>query len=133
MKAGAEAAFPSRSSLFATGDRPSLLTQYRQLQDLVCYGTFPLYAGITFAAVPVYTYVFNAGVAQRLLLPTAFLALGSWMNATISIPYMLSVAMGKPQIAARLNLYALLIVLPATVLLALHSVIAGAVFPLTFS
>ncbi len=128
----AQAAFPSLSSLFATGDRPSLLTQYRKLQDLVCYGTFPLYAGITFAAVPVYTYVFNAGVAQRLLLPTAFLALGSWMNATISIPYMLSVAMGKPQIAARLNLYALVIVLPVTVLLVLRFGIAGAGFSWVF-
>src|SRR6266851_4219720 len=128
----AQAAFPSLSSLFATGDRPSLLTQYRKLQDLVCYGTFPLYAGITFAAVPVYTFVFNAGVAQRLLLPTAFLALGSWMNATISIPYMLSVAMGKPQIAARLNLYALVIVLPVTVLLVLQFGIAGAGFSWVF-
>ncbi len=128
----AQAAFPSLSSLFATGDRPSLLTQYRKLQDLVCYGTFPLYAGITFAAVPVYTFVFNAGVAQRLLLPTAFLALGSWMNATISIPYMLSVAMGKPQIAARLNLYALVIVLPVTVLLVLRFGIAGAGFSWVF-
>src|SRR5260370_30029963 len=132
MKAGAEAAFPSRSSLFATGDRRSLLTPYRQLQDLVCYGTFPLYAGITFAAVPVYTFVFNAGVAQRLLMPTAFLALGSWMNATISIPYMLSVAMGKPQIAARLNLYALVIVLPVTFLLVLRFGIAGAGFSWVF-
>src|SRR5260370_2930875 len=128
MKAGAEAAFPSRSSLFATGDRPSLLTQYRQLQDLVCYGTFPLYAGITFAAVPVYAYVFNAGVAQRLLLPTAFLPLGSWMNAPISIPYMLSVAMGKPQIAPRLNPYAVVLVLPLTLLLVLRFGIAAARF-----
>jgi O-antigen/teichoic acid export membrane protein len=128
----AQAAFPSLSSLFATGDRPSLLTQYRKLQDLVCYGTFPIYAGICFAAVPVYTYVFNAGVAQRLLLPTAFLALGSWMNATISIPYMLSVAMGKPQIAARLNVYALVVVLPVTLLLVLRFGIAGAGFSWVF-
>jgi len=71
-------------------------------------------------------------VAQRLLLPTAFLALGSWMNATISIPYMLSVAMGKPQIAARLNLYALVIVLPVTVLLVLQFGIAGAGFSWVF-
>src|SRR3989442_11320406 len=113
----AQAAFPSLSSLFATGDRPSLLTQYRKLQDLVCYGTFPIYAGICFAAVPVYTYVFNAGVAQRLLLPTAFLALGTWMNATISIPYMLSVAMGKQRIAMRTTVLAIVFVLPVTVLL----------------
>jgi hypothetical protein len=54
------------------------------------------------------------------------------MNATISIPYMLSVAMGKPQIAARLNLYALVIVLPVTVLLVLRFGIAGAGFSWVF-
>jgi O-antigen/teichoic acid export membrane protein len=112
--AAAQAAFPSFSSLFAEGDRPRLLQQYRKLHDLVCYGTLPLFTGICFAALPVYRYVFNAGVAQRLLLPTAFLALGSWMNGTLSVPYTLSVAMGKPQIASRTTTYALFIVLPVT-------------------
>jgi O-antigen/teichoic acid export membrane protein len=127
-----QAAFPSFSSLFAADDRPELLRQYRKLHDLVCYGTLPLFTGLCFAAVPVYTYVFNAGVAQRLLVPTAFLALGTWMNATISIPYMLSVAMGKPYIAARLNLYALVVVLPVTALLILRFGIAGAGFSWVF-
>ena len=122
----AQAAFPSLASLFAAGDRPELLRQYRKLHDLVCYGTLPLFTGLCFAAVPVYTYVFNANVAQRLLLPTAFLALGIWMNATITIPYMLSVAMGRPQIVARQNVYALVIVLPATTLLILKLGIVGA-------
>src|SRR5437667_399315 len=34
----AQAAFPSFSELFAAGDQPRLLQQYRKLQDLVCYG-----------------------------------------------------------------------------------------------
>src|SRR5713226_3348294 len=121
-----QAAFPSLAGLFAAGDRPSLLAQYRKLHDLVCYGTLPLFTGLCFAAVPVYTYVFNAGVAQRLLLPTAFLALGIWMNASITIPYILSVAMGRPEIVARQNVYALVIVLPATMGLTLKFGIAGA-------
>ncbi|MHB8590006.1 MAG: oligosaccharide flippase family protein [Candidatus Dormibacteraceae bacterium] len=121
-----QAAFPALASLFAAGDRPALMRQYRKLQDLVCYGTLPLFAGICFAAVPVYTYVFNSTVAHGLLLPTAFLALGIWMNATISIPYILSVAMGKPQIAARQNVYALIVVLPATTALILRFGIVGA-------
>lgn len=121
-----QAAFPALASLYIAGDRVALLRQYRKLQDLVCYGTLPLFAGLCFAAVPVYTYVFNATVAHRLLLPTAFLALGIWMNATISIPYILSVAMGNPQIAARQNLYALIVVLPATAALILKFGIVGA-------
>ena len=126
--AAAQAAFPSFSGLFAAGDLTGLRQQYRKLQDLVCYGTLPLFAGICFAALPVYTYVFSANVADRLLLPTAFLALGSWMNATINIPYVLSIAMGKPQIVARLNLYALIAVLPITVVLVFRFGIPGAGF-----
>jgi O-antigen/teichoic acid export membrane protein len=121
-----QAAFPSFSSLHAARDHPALMRQYVKLQDLVSYGVLPLFAGICFAAVPVYTYVFNAGVANQLLLPTAFLALGTWMNATINIPYAVSLAMGQPWIAARLNLLALVVVLPITVLLVMRFGIAGA-------
>lgn len=130
--ASAQAAFPSFSELFAAGDRSRLVQQYRKLQDLVCYGTLPLFTGICFAALPVYGYVFNTGVAQRLLLPTAFLALGSWMNGTLTVPYTLSVAMGKPQIAAKLNTYALLVVLPVTALLIFIFGLPGAGFSWVF-
>jgi len=122
----AQAAFPSFSGLFAAGDRPGLMLQYRKLQELVSYGTVPIFAGICFAAIPVYTYVFNAGVGHRLLLPTAFLALGTWMNATVSIPYMLSVAMGKQRIASRTTVLAALIVLPVTVFLVYRFGLNGA-------
>jgi O-antigen/teichoic acid export membrane protein len=130
--AAAQAAFPSFSNLHAAGDRFGLLQQYRKLQDLVCYGTLPLFTGICFAVLPVYTFVFNAGAAQRLLLPTAFLALGSWMNGALSIPYMLSLAMGKPQIAARTNLYALVVVLPVTIVLIILYGLPGAGFSWVF-
>lgn len=130
--AAAQAAYPSFSSLFAAGDRHALMQQYRKLQDLVCYGTLPLFAGICFAALPVFGYVFSQGVASRLLLPTSLLALGSWMNATINMPYMLSLAMGRPQIAARLNLYALIAVLPVTAALILRFGLPGAGFSWVF-
>ena len=128
----AQAAFPSFSSLFAEGDMARLMQQYRKLQDLVCYATMPLFAGIGFAALPVYGYVFNGAVAQRLLLPTAFLALGSWMNGSLTVPYTLSVAMGKPQIAARTATIALFVVLPVTVALILVFGLAGAGFSWIF-
>jgi O-antigen/teichoic acid export membrane protein len=128
----AQAAYPSFSELVESGARPFLLSQYRKLQDLVCFGTLPLFVAICFAAIPAYTFVFNAGVAQMLLLPTAFLALGTWMNTTMNIPYVLSLAMGKPEIAARLNLYALICVLPLTAALVYYFGLPGAGFSLVF-
>jgi O-antigen/teichoic acid export membrane protein len=130
--AAAQAAFPSFSNLHAAADRYGLLQQYRKLHDLVIFGTLPLFTGICFAALPVFAYVFNPGVAQRLLLPTAFLAMGYWMNATLTMPYMLSIAMGKPQIAARTNVYALVVVLPVTALLITFFGLPGAGFSWVF-
>jgi O-antigen/teichoic acid export membrane protein len=127
-----QAAFPSFSGLTESDSRRQLLSQYRKLHDLVCYGTMPLFVGIGFAAIPTYTYVFTPSVAQLLLLPTAFLALGTWMNATLNIPYMLSLAMGKPEIAARLNIYALVCVLPVTAGLTFVFGLAGAGFSWVF-
>lgn len=128
----AQAAFPAFSKLYAARDLVALHRQYRKLHDLLCYGTLPLFAMICFATLPVYSYIFTAGIAQRLVLPTAFLALGSWMNATLNMPYMVSLAMGKPQIGVRLNLYALVAVLPVTVFLIFRFGLPGAGFSWVF-
>jgi O-antigen/teichoic acid export membrane protein len=121
-----QAGFPALSSLHEAGDRVGLLRQYRKLQDLVCFVTLPMFAGICFAARPVYTYLFNPIVAERLVLPTILLALGFYMNAALNTPYVTSLAVGKPQIAARANVVALFVVLPVTVALIAFYGIAGA-------
>jgi O-antigen/teichoic acid export membrane protein len=122
----AQAAFPSFSKLHVANDRPGLLSQYVKLQDLVCFGTLPLFAGICFAAQPVYGYVFDPAVAQQLLLPTALLALGTWMNATLSIPYMLSIAVGRTAIPMNTSIGGVILILPITVFLVYRFGIAGA-------
>ncbi len=111
----AQAAFPSFSNLHRAQNHGALLTQYRKLHDLVCYGTVPLFAGVCFAALPVYSYVFNNAAAWLLLVPTVLLSIGTYMNGTTTIPYILSVAMGKPNIGLRSNMWALVILLPVTV------------------
>jgi O-antigen/teichoic acid export membrane protein len=122
-----QAAFPSLSSLFESGNRPELLRQYRKLQDLVCFATLPVFAGICFAALPLYAYLFNTTVARYLLLPTVLIALGTAMNAALSTPYVISLAMGKPQIAARANVVALFVVLPVTfVLISFYGIVGAA-------
>src|SRR5438105_482746 len=129
----AQAAYPSFSNLVGQNAREALLVQYRKLHDLVSFGTLPLFAGIGFAAVPVFSYVFSStSIAKSLLLPAAFLALGSWMNATLVIPYMLSLATGKPNIVARLNVYAMFVVLPVTLALILAFGLPGAGFSWVF-
>jgi len=110
----AQAAFPSFSVLMANGDRQTLQVQYRKLHDLLSFVTVPIFTGIVFAELPLFSYLFNPSVAHLLLLPTALLCLGWYMNGTLNIPYVFSLAAGKPQISSRSNFLALFIVLPTT-------------------
>jgi len=121
-----QAAFPSLSALFKKGDRISLISQYRKLQDLICFITVPVFAIIPFAALPLFTYLFNEEIAKTLLLPVTFLSLGFYMNGTLNLPYQFSLAVGKPEIAVRSNMYALFIVLPVTAFLIYQFGLAGA-------
>ena len=110
-----QAAFPALSQLARIGDRTILLNQYRKLQDALSFGVVPLFTAIVFACLPVYTFLFGQANAMKLFLPTAFLCLGFFMNAALTMPYTVSLAVGRPQIASRLNLLALFVVTPITV------------------
>jgi O-antigen/teichoic acid export membrane protein len=127
-----QAVFPSFSALYKQGDRDGLMCQYRKLQDLLCYAVIPMFAAIPFAARPLFTFVLNAQAARMLLWPVTFLSIGFCMNGTMNIPYVFSLAVGKPEIAARTNFYALFAVLPVTVLLVYEFGIAGAGFSWVF-
>jgi O-antigen/teichoic acid export membrane protein len=121
-----QAALPAFASAHRSGDLGSLRAQYGRLQDLVCLGMLPLFAVVAFGAVPLYTYLFSHETALLLLIPTMLLCLGFYMSATVSIPYTLSVAVGRPEIAYRSNLRALFIVLPAATLLTYFYGLPGA-------
>jgi O-antigen/teichoic acid export membrane protein len=108
------AIFPSFSALFRSGNINGLMSQYRKFHDLVCFGIVPLFGAVLFALIPLFSYLLNKDVAYTLLLPSALLSLGFYMNGTLTIPHIVSLAMGRPDIAARLNTYALFVVLPAT-------------------
>lgn len=109
-----QAALPSFASLHQRSETGWLATQYRKLQDLMCFAMVLPYAAACFGAVPIYKYLFNQQVALILLVPTALLCLGFFMMATVNIPYTFAVATGRPDIASRSNVIALFIVVPVT-------------------
>jgi O-antigen/teichoic acid export membrane protein len=112
-----QAALPSFASLHRLGDTNQLLIQYRKLQDLIAYGMAVVFAAAAFGAIPLYSYLFTRQVAFALLLPTAILCLGFFMNASVNVPYIFSVAVGRPEIASRASFLALFIVVPVTITL----------------
>ena len=127
-----QAAYPSFSKLFNSGDRPGLMSRYKKLQDLICFGTLPIFALIPFALLPLFSYVLNEEAARLILLPATLLCIGFYMNATLHIPYIFSLAVGNPGIAARQHFYDLFVTLPATVLLVYFWGLVGAGLSLIF-
>lgn len=127
-----QAAYPMFSKLFKKGDKEGLITQYSKLQDMLCYGMVPIFAAVMFAFLPVFSYVFNPMVARNLLLPVFFLCVGFYMNNTLKVPYVYSLAVGKPGIGVRQNLYAIFMVLPVSVLLIKIFGLKGAGFSWVF-
>lgn len=121
-----DASLPSLSSAFGAGDHERLMSRYRKLQDFLSYGIAPVLAGIVFAALPLFTCLLNSGAAAQLLLPTVFLCVGFLLNASLNTPYMFSIAVGRPDITARSNLYALFAVTPVTFFLIYFWGIGGA-------
>lgn len=122
----AQAAFPSLCALSENKSSTNVLSQYKILQDLVCFITVPVFAAIVFIALPLLKYVFNSEIAQTLHLAVVFLSLGFFLNGTLAIPYRVLLATGKPEIAVRQNLYAIFTVLPATFVAIYYWEISGA-------
>jgi O-antigen/teichoic acid export membrane protein len=120
------AAFPMLSDLFKSADRGKLMAQYYKLHDLLCVASIPLLAAVPFAAMPLFSYLFNPEVARQLLLPTVLLSAAFYMNAILTIPYTFSLAVGRPDIGARQHFFDLFVVPPLTVLLIYEFGIVGA-------
>jgi O-antigen/teichoic acid export membrane protein len=102
------AAFPALSASFDTGGHEAALCQYRKLHDLICVGMIPLFAAVVIATPPVFSHLFSPAVARGLFFPVLFLCIGTYMNGTLNMPYFFSLAVGKPDIAVKMNLVALM-------------------------
>jgi O-antigen/teichoic acid export membrane protein len=122
----AQAAFPSFSALLGERDRRGLVRQYWKLQDLVCLAAVPAFAAIVLYADRVLAFVFGAEAGRALVLPAALLCAGFYMHGTLIVPYLVSLAAGKPEISARANLWAVCVSVPATVVLIARFGLAGA-------
>jgi O-antigen/teichoic acid export membrane protein len=111
----ADAAYPSLSGLFKRGEFAAMAAQYRRLQDLVCYLQVPLYAGVIYVSLPLFTALFGRPAAKALLLPVAVLCLGYWANGTLTMLYVQSLAVGRPELTSSLSLQAVLITVPVAI------------------
>jgi O-antigen/teichoic acid export membrane protein len=111
-----EATYPHLSALFKTNDLKRFRAQCQKLHDLVCVAILPIYAAMPFVAPPIFSFLFTPRVSRMLLLPVTILALGSYLQGTVTISNVAALAAGKPDIMARLNYFAVFIVVLGYVL-----------------
>lgn len=122
----ANAAFPALSSGVTTLPDSAWRTQYRKLQDFTCYVYFPVAAAAAMLGIVVTRFVFNAEVVELVWLSLLLLSIGQYLLGLLSVPYWLAIALKRPDISLRANLWAFLFVIPATVLLAYYYGLIGA-------
>jgi O-antigen/teichoic acid export membrane protein len=118
----AQAALPSLAAL----QRDRLREQYAKLHDMVCFFAVPPLAAFAVFSIPLMSSLLSPAVALQLTAPIALLCIGYFMNASITMPYTVSIAVARPDISYRANLYALLITLPLVPILTLRFGMAGA-------
>jgi len=120
------ASFPAFSALYRENKHAQIVTQYNKLQDIILFGNIPLLTFIPFAALPVFSIILNEEIAEMLMLPIVLLCIGAYMDSTLRIPVTISLAVDKPEIAKKANLYSLIIMLPLSILLIYNYGLVGA-------
>jgi O-antigen/teichoic acid export membrane protein len=109
-----QAWFPRLSELHARQDQPGLVASYHQGAQLVSVtmGSAAVIL-IVFAEQILYLWTQDAELAHRTAPLVRLLALGNLLNGLMWIPYYAQLAHGWTGLATRINLIAVLIILPA--------------------
>lgn len=122
----ATAAFPALAHGVTNQERSHWLGQYHKLQDLTVYVLVPLCAAVAMLGIVVMEVVFSREVMEAAWMPLIFLSVGQLLLGFQYVPYMLSLAMKRPEMSLYPSLLALVVVLPAAVLLTMYFGLSGA-------
>jgi O-antigen/teichoic acid export membrane protein len=112
----AQAAFP----YFSDGEKnhkKESLKKYFQLQDILIYGTVPVFILVFFLSKPVFTFLLDEEMSELLQLPVLFLTLSFYFNATLRMMSTYVSAIGKPEYLIDLNKFLLIFSIPISIIL----------------
>lgn len=120
------AAFPAFSTGIGNKDRSGWMGQYLKLQDFTCYIYVPVTGAVAMLGIVVIRYVFNTEIADLIWEPLLLLAISQHVLGLLTVPFWLAVALKRPDISLRTNIWALLLVVPITVVLVYRYGLIGA-------
>lgn len=124
----AAAAFPAFSGSIANRSQADRTAQYHKLQDLCGYIYIPVSAAVSMLGIVVMRFVLNEEIVRSTWLALVFLAIGQLFLGLQYIPYFLSLAMKKPEISLRANLWTAGLSTPIAIILTVQYGVTGAAF-----
>ena len=106
--------YPRLVQLVAEGETPTLIQTYHGSAQLVAVFTAPVLMLLTFQPTGiVYAWSGDAGLAARVAPVLAPLALGTFLNGLMHMPYHLQLAYGWTSLTLKTNLVAVALLVPA--------------------
>ena len=107
------ASFPAFSHSFSSGEHAELLSRYSKASQLMSVVVaLPCFALVFFGHEVLSVWI-SARVADEASITMAWLAVGFFLNAVVSNASMAAVACGQPNLPLKVNLFALVVYLPA--------------------
>lgn len=122
------ASLPTLSTLVSLGQKANVLSLYRKLEDLMVYGTMPLFGALAFGLLPIITYVFTAEIAAELLLPGLLLIVGFYLRGISTPARQIAIAEGRPELIRQSNLVSVVFSVPSAIVLIYYWGLNGAGF-----
>jgi O-antigen/teichoic acid export membrane protein len=115
------AVYPRFSQLFERGDAQGAAADYHFFSQLVAIVVLPLGALLVFFPADVLgLWTRDAAVVRHAAAVLSLRALGTLLNTLMHVPHVVQLAFGWSTLGARVNAVAVLVVVPATVVLSLH-------------
>jgi O-antigen/teichoic acid export membrane protein len=110
----AQAAYPNMSKLVAQHNESSLLSVYHTSTQLLAVLLIPIVLTVSFYAYEtIYVWAGDLTLAKKTSSILSALVIGTLLNGIMTIPYMLQLAYGWTSFAVKLNIMAVLVLIPA--------------------
>lgn len=121
------AAFPRLTALVERGDRPGLIRLYHHGCQLVAVATAPLTVALAlYMPLALWAWTGDPRVVAASAIPATILILGTFINGLVGIPYDIQLAHGFTRLGVFKNAIGVVILVPATFLLAKRYGLPGA-------
>jgi O-antigen/teichoic acid export membrane protein len=122
------AIYPRMSALVASGEMDKLIDLYRSGTRLLLAVLFPMAIAVAvFSEDLLFLWTGNPGLAQSVAPVVSLFLIGTALNGVMHFPYALQLAYGMTRLPLMINGILIIVLIPATVFLALqYGVVGGA-------